>query len=313
MQEAARDREGQHQLAALLPARIRRLGRPIALRRAAGSRWRRLASSSRSRSTERSARIGTRSSASPPGSGSPAKTTRTRGPALDVHRHVTRVRPSSEITADLAHPRLVVAALAQRLFVRGNAGLERRPIVGAPGLQVERRRAPRDGGLERRAGDVGGADRHPLAGLDREHQLDTLGRGVLVLEARQDRRARKTAIGVVRLERRHHVGDAIGGRQRAEAIGELAPDARDRTARPLPVTETRAIRRTGVSCQRSGHALVGRRREHAHVLEAAEADEVIDGVAHRLHLERFADARLDQAEHVGIGHRLRRRSRRGRR
>ena len=60
------------------------------------------------------------------------------------------------------------------------------------------------------------------------------------------------------------------------------------------------MRRTGVSCQRSATPWSDGAREHAHVLEAAEADEVIDGRAHSQHRQRLADARFDQLEHRRI-------------
>ena len=51
------------------------------------------------------------------------------------------------------------------------------------------------------------------------------------------------------------------------------------------------------------HALIGAGREHPHVLEAPDADEMLDRAAHVLHRERLADARFDELEHAALGHR----------
>jgi hypothetical protein len=46
------------------------------------------------------------------------------------------------------------------------------------------------------------------------------------------------------------------------------------------------------------------RRTHAHILEAAEAHQVVDGRAHPQHRQRLADPGFDQVEHGRIEQRL---------
>ena len=70
----------------------------------------------------------------------------------------------------------------------------------------------------------------------------------------------------------------------------------DSDSTALPVTVILVMRLTGNQLPAQRHALIGRRREDAHVFEAAEADQVIDRAADVAHAERLADARFDELE-----------------
>ena len=107
---------------------------------------------------------------------------------------------------------------------------------------------------------------------------------------------------VTGLEHRHHLVAAARQRHRAEALGQLRSQRRlvegersdeadmgDAVERHQPVAQSYAVA-IGLTVD-------------ADVGEAAERDQVVDGLAHVGHQQRLADPRLDQREQRRFGHR----------